>query len=122
MGPLLRLCLDIVLAVLLTIHSHNVLLSSTLAPALVGMSGSQQDRSQAPRFKAPELLRGEDASVSSDIWSFGILLWEVFGLAPTPYLLGLSHVGPFGFHSLQKRLMRRRCSSSLVAAIGSSDH
>jgi serine/threonine protein kinase len=30
-----------------------------------------------PRYMAPEVLRGEAARMQSDVYSFGILLWEM---------------------------------------------
>ena len=30
-----------------------------------------------PRWLAPELMRGERATLSSDVYAFGVVLWEV---------------------------------------------
>lgn len=34
---------------------------------------------------APELLSNDISSSTSDIWSYGILLWELFSLGMEPY-------------------------------------
>lgn len=34
---------------------------------------------------APECLFDNKASTSSDIWSFGIVMWEIFTLGGNPY-------------------------------------
>ena len=37
-------------------------------------------------WSAIEVLRMENYSLQSDIWSFGIVLWEIFQLGKEPYL------------------------------------
>ena len=37
------------------------------------------------RWLAPEAIRHNKVSVYSDIWSYGILLWEVFSFGARPY-------------------------------------
>ncbi|XP_065181226.1 tyrosine-protein kinase CSK-like [Sycon ciliatum] len=37
------------------------------------------------RWSAPELLRSGHCSSMSDVWSFGVLLWEVMAFGETPY-------------------------------------
>ena len=37
------------------------------------------------RWLAPEAIRHNKVSVYSDIWSFGVLLWEVFTFGALPY-------------------------------------
>ena len=37
------------------------------------------------RWMAPEVLRGGDFTLKSDVWAFGITCWEILTLAATPY-------------------------------------
>jgi len=37
------------------------------------------------RYLAPESLRDLEFSVKSDVWAFGVTLWEVFTLSEVPY-------------------------------------
>ena len=37
------------------------------------------------RWTAPEAIKFRSYSTSSDVWSFGILLWEIMSFADKPY-------------------------------------
>ncbi len=39
----------------------------------------------AVRWSAPEVLKRRKYGEASDVWSFGVLLWEIFTLATVPY-------------------------------------
>ena len=34
---------------------------------------------------APEVLKTRQVTNKSDVWSFGILMWEIFSLGAVPY-------------------------------------
>lgn len=43
-------------------------------------------RGPAPiRWMAPESLKKREFSTASDVWSYGILLWEMYQPSKTPY-------------------------------------
>ena len=49
---------------------------------------------------APELLLGSDFSLKSDIWAFGVTMWEVLTLAATPYYNSKRAVSLYSFASI----------------------
>jgi serine/threonine protein kinase len=80
------------------IHRRNVLVSdkglSKVKLADVGLSRllSKSDyyrkssKSKVPfRWMAPESILEKVWTTSADVWSFGVLCWEIFSLAESPY-------------------------------------
>ena len=55
------------------------------APCLVLRLWSLQRWRIAVRWSAPEVLVGRPHSPASNVWSYGVLAWEVFSFGQTPY-------------------------------------
>lgn len=50
------------------------------------------ERSKVPvRWSPPEVLRRGEYSSASDVWSFGVLMWEIFSLGEVPFGLSTSN-------------------------------
>ncbi|OWF55675.1 Fibroblast growth factor receptor 2 [Mizuhopecten yessoensis] len=81
------------------IHRHlaarNILLTSSLEAKVAGFGptkeSEQQDadtgREKVPiKWMAPECMTSlKDATMQSDVWSYAIVIWEIFSLGDTPY-------------------------------------
>lgn len=82
--------------------ARNVLLTSELEPKIYGFCPQQQeaegenkdddgdtkeDKSRIPvKWTAPEcLVTMKHATPKSDVWSFGVVLWEIFSFGEVPY-------------------------------------
>ena len=51
-----------------------------------GWTTTNGEKSFGPlRWTAPEILQNSAHSVQSDVWAYGILLWEVFSFGEDPY-------------------------------------
>lgn len=57
------------------------------------------------RWTAPEVLQQQPSTFKSDVWSFGIVMWEIFGFGLEPYV-GMSNLEVLDFltegHRLEK--------------------
>ena len=50
----------------------------------------------ALRWAAPEALQDQKFSAASDVWAYGITVWEIFSAGAEPYAsLGIGEIGPF---------------------------
>ncbi|XP_010148984.1 PREDICTED: tyrosine-protein kinase CSK [Eurypyga helias] len=59
-------------------------------------ASSTQDTGKLPvKWTAPEALREKKFSTKSDVWSFGILLWEIYSFGRVPYPRIVSEDHPF---------------------------
>eukprot|EP01097_Dermamoeba_algensis_P003207 TRINITY_DN2285_c0_g1_i3.p1 TRINITY_DN2285_c0_g1~~TRINITY_DN2285_c0_g1_i3.p1 ORF type:complete len:147 (+),score=28.89 TRINITY_DN2285_c0_g1_i3:125-565(+) len=63
-------------------------------------SGNMTTKVGTPLYMAPELIRGEQYTESVDVYSFGIILWEMFtnitpfkGMDPLNVCLGVAYQG-----------------------------
>ncbi|KAM8939306.1 megakaryocyte-associated tyrosine-protein kinase [Pelodytes ibericus] len=71
--------------------ARNILVSENEEAKIsdFGMSNSQlqpDDLSRLPiKWTAPEALQNNKFSSRSDVWSFGVLLWEVYAYGRSPY-------------------------------------
>jgi serine/threonine protein kinase len=53
--------------------------------AVVSDSGTTRARTGPLRYMPPESLQKQEYSTASDVWAFGVLMWEVESGAATPY-------------------------------------
>lgn len=92
--------------------ARNVLVTDDLSVKIsdFGLSHLLEDREEGAslrnthlpeRWMAPEAISTQRVTPACDLWSFGIVLWEVFALGALPYrgelwlaLMGLGHVIP----------------------------
>ncbi|XP_053373169.1 uncharacterized protein LOC123532025 [Mercenaria mercenaria] len=76
--------------------ARNVLLDSDLTPKITGFGpqpdekgddGNAKKRERIPlKWMAPECLKSTTgATEKSDVWSFGVVLWEIFSFGESPY-------------------------------------
>lgn len=110
------------------IRAHSVLVSKQLTAKVWGLHGvytrtnkkaSQRDDPSMKKWQAPELLVRKGATKSSDIWSFGILLFEMTSLGDAPFA-EISVNELLQFHQRGKSLKKpSNCSNSLYALIKS---
>nr|XP_054761151.1 tyrosine-protein kinase receptor Tie-1-like [Lytechinus pictus] len=71
-----------------TLCAHNVLLGDRKQCKIsdYGLSSSLfSDQGKATRWSSPETMVTGDPTTEGDIWSFGIVLWEIVTLGARPY-------------------------------------
>ncbi|XP_041649080.1 tyrosine-protein kinase STYK1b [Cheilinus undulatus] len=110
------------------IRARSVLVSKECTAKLWGLHGvytrkdqgtTQKDDPSMKKWQAPELLARRPASQSSDVWSFGILLYEMATLGEAPFA-EVSVNELLQFHQRGKSLKKPpNCSNTLHSIIKS---
>lgn len=110
------------------IRARSVLVSKGFTAKLWGLHGvytrknqqtTQRDDPSVKKWQAPELLAKRSASPSSDIWSFGVLLYEMATLGEAPFAEILVNE-LMQFHQRGKSLKKpSHCSNTLYSLIKS---
>ncbi|XP_054477617.1 tyrosine-protein kinase STYK1b [Anoplopoma fimbria] len=108
------------------IRARSVLVTKESTAKLWGLHGvytrknqgaTQRDDPGMKKWQAPELLARRPASQSSDIWSFGILLYEMATLGEAPFA-EISVNELLQFHQRGKSLKKpSNCSNTLHSII-----
>jgi len=71
----------------LTIKIADFGLGMVLRPSSPTQTSFKAMDSEIPiKWSAPEVIKEQLFSLASDVWSFGITVWEIFELGKTPYL------------------------------------
>ncbi|NXU93037.1 EPHAA protein, partial [Xiphorhynchus elegans] len=78
-----------------SLAAHKVLVSSSLACKITGFRRPQEDKMETifstmrgkslVLWSAPEAIQYHHFSPASDVWSFGIVMWEVMSYGERPY-------------------------------------
>ncbi|XP_017722307.1 PREDICTED: ephrin type-B receptor 6 isoform X2 [Rhinopithecus bieti] len=68
-----------------SLSAHSVLVNSHLVCKVARLGHSPQGPSCLLRWAAPEVIAHGKHTASSDVWSFGILMWEVMSYGERPY-------------------------------------
>ncbi|XP_070178286.1 tyrosine-protein kinase receptor Tie-1-like [Littorina saxatilis] len=71
--------------------ARNVLLTDKLQVKVAGFGPQEKEvdekkQTRIPaKWAAPEILRDERHTEKSDVWSYGVVLWEIFSMGQVPY-------------------------------------
>ncbi|XP_013868069.1 tyrosine-protein kinase STYK1b [Austrofundulus limnaeus] len=108
------------------IRARNVLVSKQLTAKLWGLHGvytrkdqkaTQKEDPSMKKWQAPEMLVKKPATQRSDVWSFGVLLYEMATLGEAPFA-EISVNELLQFHQRGKSLKKpSNCSNALYALI-----
>lgn len=110
------------------VRAHSVLVSKQFTAKLWGLHGvytrkdqraTQRDDPSMKKWQAPEVLMRRPASQRSDVWSFGILLYEMATLGEAPFAeVPVNEL--LQFHQRGKNLKKpSNCSNTLHSIIKS---
>ncbi|EPY80735.1 ephrin type-B receptor 6 [Camelus ferus] len=67
------------------LSAHSVLVNSHLVCKVARLGHRPQGPSCMLRWAAPEVIAHGKHTISSDVWSFGIVMWEVMSYGERPY-------------------------------------
>lgn len=67
------------------LSAHSVLVNSHLVCKVARLGRSPQGPGCMLRWAAPEVIAHGKHTTSSDVWSFGIVMWEVMSYGERPY-------------------------------------
>ncbi|XP_072536008.1 tyrosine-protein kinase STYK1b [Salminus brasiliensis] len=113
------------------IKAHSVLISRLLTAKLWGLNGVYDRKTQGTNYtedpgrrkwQAPEILAKRPASQKSDVWSFGLLLYEMVTLGDAPFAeIPVQEL--LQYHQRGKTLKKpNNCSNVLHSIIKACSH